>query len=647
MRIVVFDIETELIPREGHRGVNTIWCIVTKELDKETKVWSDVKIHSNWVGTFDDFVSFVPDVDLWVAHNGLSFDVPVVNRVLGAGIEESKVVDTFVVSRLVNYSGFSTHSLAELGQYLGVPKTVFNDFSKLSLEMVNYCVQDVVVNERIYKMYERYIHDDAWKEAMRLEHDMVLINEDMSKNGFKFNKEKAEELLSSIKERMAKLEAKFQECWPPWLTEVNRVQFRIKQDGSFYSTTENAMERYPKTKLEGTELVCYDYETFNPGSTKHRIDKLWEAGWEPVVRTKTHQKFGRCKPGEMWGKTLMTPEAYQDKKEYFEYYGWKVDETNLQTVPDSAPEGAKLLAQWLTLEGRRSSLEEWLGCVQEDGRIHGKFWNIGAWTHRMSHSAPNQANVFSPFHGQVDNAVKEIKKEYDATLRSLWCVDEDKYLVGTDAEGIQLRILAHYMKDEEYAHAIHSGRKEDLTDIHNVNRKALALDHITRDDAKTFIYSWLLGSGTALMARNLRTTNKKAKEAEYNFLESLPKLKKLKTGLIPRDARRGYFEGLDGRKVVQNSEHLMLAGYLQNGEAIVMKHANRLWRKWADEEKILYKQVDFVHDEWQTECSGSLDMAERLGEIQRNSIVQAGLDLNIFCPLAGSTDIGKNWLETH
>lgn len=104
---------------------------------------------------------------------------------------------------------------------------------------------------------------------------------------------------------------------------------------------------------------------------------------------------------------------------------------------------------------------------------------------------------------------------------------------------------------------------------------------------------------------------------------------------------------MDGRKVIQNSSHLMLAGYLQNGEAVVMKWANRLWRQWATEEKIKFKQVNFVHDEWQTECYESLDGAERLGELQRNSIVQAGVDLGIYCPLAGSTDIGKNWYDTH
>ena len=67
------------------------------------------------------------------------------------------------------------------------------------------------------------------------------------------------------------------------------------------------------------------------------------------------------------------------------------------------------------------------------------------------------------------------------------------------------------------------------------------------------------------------------------------------------DASRGYFDGLDGRKVQCNSEHLMLAGYLQNGEAVVMKHANVLWQKELKGLGIKYNQVDFVHDEWQTE----------------------------------------------
>lgn len=646
MRVTIFDIETVEIPKGGPLAVDTIWCIVCKEVGEEPRVFT----REGGLGypSLSEFKEYARSVDLWVAHNGSSFDVPVVNNLMGSIIDPQRVVDTFVVSRLVNYSRFNTHSLEELGAYLKEPKTPFADWSHLSQEMVDYCIQDVVVNEKIYNMYHKYIWSPDWSKPMRIEHDMVLINNEMSANGFKFNVDTARELLSEIKERMSVLEEVFQKVWPPYLEVVNTIQYRVKQDGELYKNVSTAMEVYPKTEIKDGNLLCYDYVEFNPGSTKDRVEKLWEAGWNPTEKTKTHFKFERtAEVGEYWGKTRLTQELYDEKKAHFDYYGWTVGEENLRTLPVSAPEGASRLAEWLTLEGRRSSLTEWLQCVSEDGRIHGKFWNIGAWTHRMSHSNPNQANIFSPFHGEPRNAVEEVKDAYDGALRALWCVDEGSYLVGTDADGIQLRILAHYMQSDEYVHAIVSGKKEDETDIHNLNRRKLALNHITRDSSKTFIYAYILGAGTAKIARILETNPKNAKAAVSSFTESLPGLKKLRKGRIPFDARRGYFEGLDGRKVLCDSDHLMLAGYLQNGEAVIMKHANRLWLERARKEKINFKQVDFVHDEWQVQVDGSLDMAERLGEIQRQTLEDIGKELNLYCPLAGSTDIGFTWKDTH
>lgn len=333
------------------------------------------------------------------------------------------------------------------------------------------------------------------------------------------------------------------------------------------------------------------------------------------------------------------------KEERFKKYGWKINEINLSTLPDTAPEAAQLLTKWLTLEGRRSSLQEWVNCVKPDSRIHGKFWNIGSWTGRMSHSAPNQANIFAPFHGEPKNAVEEVKHQYDYSLRDLWRAEG--YLVGTDAEGIQLRVLAHIMKSEAYRDAICSGKKEDKTDIHNLNKNALGPVCKDRDAAKTFIYAWLLGASATKVAEILNCSVTQAKDSVATFLSSLPELKKVKEHKIPMDASRGFFVGLDGRKVQCDSEHLMLAGYLQNGEAVIMKHANVLWRKEADKTGIRYKQVDFVHDEWQTDVLGSMAEAEEIGRLQRWSIEKTGENLGLFCPLAGSTDIGKSWAETH
>lgn len=637
MKIVTFDIETDGL------DPNVVWCIVCKELNKPPEVFT----YEGRLGykTLEEFNEYAKSVELWIAHNGLSFDVPVVNRLLSTGIEESRVIDTFVVSRLINYTRFNTHSLDELGQFLGEPKSKFNDWSNLSQEMIDYCIQDVVVNEKIYNHYKRFIWSNDWKDSLRLEHDSVLINNDMSTNGFKFDVEKAKTLLSSIKSRMSALEEIFQTIWPPELQEVSRIQFRVKKDGTPFKSVQDAYDRYPSVVLKGDQLSCEDYVAFKPGSPKDRIEKLWQCGWNPVEKTKTHLKFDRqAQPGQMWGKTKLTEELYAEKKEHFEFYGWTVGETNLLTLPEDAPEGANRLAEWLTLEGRRSSLEEWLGCVSENGRVHGKFWNIGAWTHRMSHSAPNQANIFSPFHDKPRNAVEQVKADYDTQLRALWCTD--KVLVGTDADGIQLRLLAHYMRSEAYRDAILKGKKENETDIHNLNRRALGLNHLNRDDAKTFIYAWLLGAGTTKIASILRTRAKQARQAMDNFLQSIPELEELKRRKIPSDARRGYFEGLDGRKVLCDSEHLMLAGYLQNGEAVAMKMWIREWRQMARDTGLWFRQVDFVHDEVQVEVETE-DDAKKLIEIQQEAMTKVSEKLQLFCPLTVSGDIGKNWAETH
>jgi DNA polymerase I len=333
--------------------------------------------------------------------------------------------------------------------------------------------------------------------------------------------------------------------------------------------------------------------------------------------------------------------------EKFLRYGWMCNEDNLSTLPEDAPEGAKNLAEWLTLEGRRSSLAEWVGHVKDDGRIHGRFTHIGAWTGRMAHSAPNQANVPAAFHGTPKTAVEIVKSEYDGRMRSLWIVEDGNYLVGTDAEGIQLRILAHLMNSEEYIHAIVSGRKEDETDIHNLNRKALGISHVTRDMAKTFIYAFLLGAGVAKVATILKVNQREAGEAVDNFMNSIQGLSDLKKKVIPHIAKRGWFKGLDGRKVPVPSEHKALAGMLQNGEAVVMKHSALTWTTAANKLGIKYKLVTWPHDEWQTEVEGSMNDAELLGSIQRQSIVDTGKKLSILCPLAGSTDIGRTWGDTH
>lgn len=78
-----------------------------------------------------------------------------------------------------------------------------------------------------------------------------------------------------------------------------------------------------------------------------------------------------------------------------------------------------------------------------------------------------------------------------------------------------------------------------------------------------------------------------------------------------------------------------------------MKHSRIRWTKELRGSGIQIKPVGFIHDEFQTEVVGTREEAEYVAEVQKQSIVDIGVELGFKCPLAGSGDIGKNWAETH
>ncbi|MBL4795820.1 MAG: hypothetical protein JKY50_00240 [Oleispira sp.] len=633
MRIVLLDLEANgFLPT-----VSKLWCVCTE--DTTTGEQRD------FIFPKDDyaFYQYCETVDRWVIHNGSGYDGPTITHLRPAWAKfftNDKIIDTLIISRTTNYKRMLNHSLKNWGLMLGTYKGDFTDFSRYTPEMLKYCRQDVDVLKGVWSKLKKYCVGKAgteWKEAFDLEKDTNRLLMQTKINGFKFNSGQAQDWLDIIQMEMVTLEAEFQKAWPPKLVLKNTLMYRTKPDGTEYKTVTNARLNYAKVVREGGMLECYGYEPFAPSSPRQRIDKLWDAGWVPYDKTLGHFKF------------LKSRDTTLEKHEKFTRYGWKCNEDNLKTLPDTAPEAAHKLATWLTLEGRRSSLVEWLGKVGDDGRIHGTVFHIGAWTHRCSHSGPNTANISRPWddRNKPKTAVEVVKSLYDAKLRECWTVEDGNYLVGTDAEGIQLRILAHYMQSDTYSHAIVSGVAKLKTDIHNLNKNSLGSICRSRDDAKTFIYAWLLGAGVMKVASILGCTVAQAKMAVDSFLASLPELKRVKDIIVPRDAARGYFIGLDGRRVVQPDAYLMLAGYLQNGEAIIMKRAMRVWHKEAEKKLIKFKMVGFIHDEWQTECMGDKGMAEELGHIQKQSLVTVGEDLNLYLPLAGSTKIGTNWRGTH
>lgn len=623
-RLCIIDIETNKLVNP-----DKLWLVGVKDVtNNTTRIFhgEDTKSISEYFTNYTHFIG----------HNIIGFDWPVLHSFhLVGDIQNHQLIDTLIISRLLNFNIEGGHSLEAWGERLNQPKLPSPNFSEYSPYMEEYLRADLETTYKLYKTFEKYLDSATWKSAIELEHQVAFICQDMHNNGFAFNKEKAESIYKEIDNKIEILDKEILEAFPPLYKPIkeitpkatkhgtlSRIHFKWKTDGDLSSFSAEA----PFTLIESVP--------FNPSSPSQIVERLNKAGWSPIDKTKGHIKAEKEKSPDL---------------PHFREFGWKVNETNLETLPMTAPEAARKLATRILLAARRSVLTEWFSALQEaprgsqrHSRIHGNFNGIGAWTHRMSHSNPNQGNI----------PVR--KKMYSTELRSLWCVDDDRYLIGVDADQIQLRIFAHYIQEEEFTKALVSGDKKQGTDVHTLNKLALGDICQSRDDSKTFIYAFLLGAGLVKISQILKCSLDEAEEGLYNFNKKYTGLRYLKKEIIPVDAKRGYFEGLDGRLVKVESMHKVLAGYLQNGESIIMKKANTIWREQLDKLKLPYKQVNFVHDEWQVETLKDKDLALQIAKIMVESISTAGEIYNTKCPMLGSLlnkdnniAIGSNWSETH
>ena len=325
MKRVVLDIETDAI------DATVVHCIVAQDLDTGAV--------DTWYGeSIKDFPAWSESVDVFVMHNGVSFDAPVVNRLTGSNIPLSKIRDTLILSQLYDPSLEGGHSLEAWGQRLGYPKIEFNDFAYFSEEMLKYCKQDVVVTVKLYEHLLPQMKKYSGK-SIELEHQVRAIVDKQEENGFTLNIPEASCLVARLSEEATVIEEEMQGIFPPIVT-----------------------ERY--SEKTGKRLKD-NVEVFNPASRQQIGKRLMAKGWKPKNFTPTGQPI--------------------------------VDEGTLKDVNISE---AQKIAQYLLLQKRVSQVKSWLDVVEEDGKVHGRVITLKAITGRMAHNSPNMAQVpavYSPY----------------------------------------------------------------------------------------------------------------------------------------------------------------------------------------------------------------------------------------------------------
>lgn len=535
------------------------------------------------------------------------------------------------------------HSLEAWGYRLGVWKGSFDGpWDTFTTSMQTYGIQDPEVNLALIEKIEAQNYSE---EAIRLEHRVAEIIFLQERFGFAFNRAAAERLEIELTAEKAQLEDELRETFAPWFEPIRYKGSVVVMDPKRRQTRRVVVDdRTIKEEITPGEPFCkIKLVSFEPGSRDRIASRLISLfGWVPVDYTPT-------------GKP-------------------KVDETTLGGL--DYPE-AKLLIRYLTVDKRLGQLaagdEAWLRKVRDDGRIYGRVNSNGAITGRMTHSGPNMTQVPKVKLDEAGHPLSGYEGGYGIECRGLFIAPPGKLLVGVDAEGLEMREMAHYMAHYDggaYADAVVNGDKHLGTDAHSLNRKALGMR--TRDGAKTWLYAYVYGAGDLKLGKIFyedmteewrdrfnRENPRGAREGALARLGSRGR-KRIEKGIpalgdLQKDVKakaRGKAKTLrshDGRLLNIRAQHSALNTLLQGGGAVVMKKAlviaydEFLARGWEHGREFAF--VANVHDEFQMEAQP--EHAEEIGQIAAEAIAKAGEAFGLRCPLAGSAEIGQTWADTH
>lgn len=597
MSTAIFDLETDGLLDE----VTTIHCLVFYDVEEK-------KLYSFIPSKVNEGLVKLETYDTLVGHNIIGYDIPVVEKLHPHIKLSDNVVDTLILSKLAYYNMHAVdeqrdippnlkgrYSLEAWGHRLGDNKGDYgeqeNAWDTYTNEMLEYCEQDVKLTVKLYK--KLLTKDWLPAGALRIEQEFAKVITEQTIAGWEFDVDKAQRLHVELMRDKEEIEKELYETFKP----------------KYIYKGEKHYARSPFNRLGVAHWYnsAVEYTPFNPASRAHIA--LWLGdlyGWKP----KMSEKGNPIVDSDVLSK-LKYPEA-QLLVKFFDIN--------------------KLIG--MVAEGNNA----WLKLVGSDGRIHGQLDTVGAVTGRCTHRKPNVAQTPSgrAFKGKECRELFKAKPGYR--------------IVGVDASGLELRMLAHYMAKWDKGSY---GKQVLEGDIHCVNGIAAGLmeaDWVAhspewekgRGQAKTFIYAFLYGAGDGKIGSIVGGKAKEGKALKAKFFKTLPALEKLITS-VTKSASKGYITGLTGRRLYIRSPHAALNTLLQSAGAYVMKYYTvALYSNLKGYDATM---VGNIHDEVQMEVlETQVDEVKKIAEASFAEVTDL---LNFRIKLEGEAQDGETWYDTH
>jgi hypothetical protein len=286
----------------------------------------------------------------------------------------------------------------------------------------------------------------SWEDGLALERDVAILLQKQEEHGIYFDIGKAKYYISLLEEMK---DEKYLEIRPYLDYDINIKETKLKPE-----ETNGDTGNYKYVKRIYLKNGNYDKSVLS-----HYNDPSIVAG--PFSRIEIEEP-------SISKRQLIVSQLLK--------HGWKPTEFTEKGFPQLTVKGepveslekigpfGQALSHWYTFNHRQSQMQGFIDNVREDGRIPSILNGI---TNTFRHKHKVVANVPRP------------TSLFGKEMRSVFSVPPGRDFVGADVSGLELRMLAHWMRDDEYTRIL----LED--DIHTFNQIKAGLPN--RDAAKTFI----------------------------------------------------------------------------------------------------------------------------------------------------------------
>jgi DNA polymerase-1 len=323
--------------------------------------------------------------------------------------------------------------------------------------------------------------------------------------------------------------------------------------------------------------------------------------------------------------------------------GYSTDESVLEQLAASHELPARILAYRRLAKLKNTYVDALPPLVDpRTGRIHPTFHQLGAATGRLSATQPNVQNI-------------PIRTAEGVRIREAFVPAEGHVLVSADYSQVELRILAHFSRDESLIEAFRRGvdvHRQTAAEVRGIDPAQVGPDE--RAAAKAINFGIIYGQSAFGLAQQLGIAAAEARETIDVYFERYRGVRRFLDETIAVARRVGFVTTLLGRRrylpdlASRNralrgaAERMAVNSVIQGTAADLIKKAmvevDAALRASGSRARMILQ----VHDELVFEVPGSEAEACRDQVRERMENVLA-----LRVPLVVDVGIGKNWREAH